>query len=191
MRNALNRRLARYLAQKIAGEASAQLMVLEAGSGPGYCASRLKAMGQGIWPIIFDIDQEVLDIAVRRDKQITAVRGDLYRIAFKADTFDLVFNSSTLEHLSDVERAFDEMVRITKPGGKIFVGVPYKYGVFFPFNFLPKGHRASVWMGKLYSRKELTTMCVREGLVVDNIFFYCFRGFVGLLLAKTHPTRCS
>jgi SAM-dependent methyltransferase len=59
------------------------------------------------------------------------------------DAFDLVFNSSTMEHLDSFDRAFRELVRVAKPGGKIFVSVPYKYGPFLPFNLVSTAHPAA------------------------------------------------
>jgi hypothetical protein len=47
-RNALNVRLARRLYRAAGGRARRALATLEAGSGPGYCSSRLRAMGAAL-----------------------------------------------------------------------------------------------------------------------------------------------
>jgi SAM-dependent methyltransferase len=44
---------------------------------------------------------------------------------FKDNEFDMVIASHILEHLSDTVKAFDEIHRITKNGGKLIVKVPH------------------------------------------------------------------
>jgi SAM-dependent methyltransferase len=53
-----------------------------------------------------------------------AVRGDAYRLPFPDASFDKVIAAEVLEHLPDDERAFAELERVLKPGGKLAVTVP-------------------------------------------------------------------
>ena len=57
-----------------------------------------------------------------------AVRGDAYRLPFPDASFDKVVAAEVLEHLPEDERAFAELERVLRPGGKIAVTVPR----FFP-----------------------------------------------------------
>jgi SAM-dependent methyltransferase len=182
LRGVVNRTLSRFLLGRLPrGEG---VRTLEAGSGPGVCSSLLAAHGDGVRATILDVDQEALDLARARADGVMAVQGDLYRLPFAAGTFDLVFNSSTMEHLDGFDRALGEMVRVTRPGGRIFVGVPYKYGLFLPFNLLPARHPVSVWMGRLHSRRDLARACRRADLDETAWTYYFFRGFVGVLLSR-------
>jgi len=68
-----------------------------------------------------------------------SVRGDVCATEFTDDAFDLVWCISSLEHIgmdnsgygeadssaSTAERALQEMVRVTRPGGSVLVTVPY------------------------------------------------------------------
>ena len=72
------------------------------------------------------------------------------QISFEDNSFDYVHCFTVLEHVRDVEKSIDEMIRITKPGGKIYINTPnyadpYEghYKILFP-TFLPK------IFGKLY-----------------------------------------
>lgn len=44
---------------------------------------------------------------------------------FEDNTFDEVFCSHVLEHMSDLQKCMRELIRITKKGGEIRVKVPY------------------------------------------------------------------
>lgn len=179
----LNHGLARYLLCKLT-PAGAAPRTLEAGSGPGHCSSLLGAARAGVRATLLDVDPAVLDLAVKRDPKLAVVQGDLYRMPFREGTFDLVFNSSTMEHLDAFETALGEMVRVTRPGGRIFVGVPYRYGPFFPFNLIPVGHPVSTWMGRLYSRRQLAEACAVGGIEVEERVGYFLGCFIGTLLVR-------
>ena len=189
LRKLLNRILSEYLYASIMRTGPRGLRTLEAGSGPGYCSSLITLKDGAVASTILDLDRAPLDLAARRDKKIQIVQGDLYSMPFPNDAFDLVFNSSTMEHLSSFDLAYREMVRVTQPEGTIFVGVPYKYGPFLPFNLVPPTHPVSVWMGKLYSRRQLRKACQMDGLVEKHSRLYFFGCFVGVLLSKEGASR--
>ncbi|MEK6907163.1 MAG: class I SAM-dependent methyltransferase [Nanoarchaeota archaeon] len=44
---------------------------------------------------------------------------------FKKNEFDLIYTSHTLEHLNDLDKVLQELIRITKPGGRILIRVPH------------------------------------------------------------------
>ena len=183
-RNILNRNLARYLQRYLPRDRPGAVRTLEPGSGPGFCSSLLGAVPGGPSVTILDLDAEVLALATARDGHLAAVQGDLYCLPFRDGVFDLVFNSSTLEHLGSFGRALSEMARVTRRGGRLFVGVPYRYGPFLPFTLVPPAHPVSVWMGKLHSRGELRAACEACGLHVEEVRLYFFGCFLGALLRK-------
>ena len=183
-RNRLNRRLAAWLRRRL--PRTGPLQTLEAGSGPGYCSSRLATTGD-VRATILDWDAEPLALACRRDPGLAVVRGDLYALPFPNAAFDLVFSSSTMEHLDDFGRALGEMARVTRPGGLVFVGVPYRWGPFVPFNLAPPGRAISMWMGRLYSLQALRRACRTDGLRARATHLYFFGCFVGVLLERDRP----
>jgi len=157
---------------------------LEAGSGPGYCSSVLADLKPDVRVTLLDLDREPLVLARERDARLVDVEGDLYRMPFLDQSFDLVFNSSTMEHLGSFASALGEMVRVTRPGGGIFVGVPYRFGPFVPFTVLPETHRVSVWMGTLFTHADLRAACQAPGLVVEDSVRYFFGCFIGLFMIR-------
>ena len=55
------------------------------------------------------------------------VRGDLGRLPFASENFDMVISRSVVEHLEDPLRAFQEFRRVLRPGGKVVIVTPNKY----------------------------------------------------------------
>jgi len=55
------------------------------------------------------------------------IRGDLERLPFSSNYFDVVISRSVIEHLENPPRVFREFYRILKPGGKVILATPNKY----------------------------------------------------------------
>ncbi len=56
-----------------------------------------------------------------------AVRGDVGRLPFSSNSFDMVISRSVIEHLEDPAAVFSEFWRVLRPGGKVVVITPNKY----------------------------------------------------------------
>ncbi|MBI3087361.1 MAG: class I SAM-dependent methyltransferase [Candidatus Omnitrophica bacterium] len=184
LRRRLNRRLVGYLAARACLAPGSR--VLEGGSGPAF-ASSLFARESGVaLSIAADLDAEALREARRRDPALPAVQTDLYRLPFRSGVFDLVWSSSTLEHLAAPASALEEMQRVTKDGGYLFVGVPARRG---PLGFQPwiKRTRVGVWLGPVFSRAELLVLMAQQGLRPVSMLAYGWGCFVGVLARKPVP----
>src|SRR5206468_2414107 len=46
--------------------------------------------------------------------------GTMERLPFRDSTFDAVVSNYTMEHVDDLEAAWDELVRVLVPGGRLF-----------------------------------------------------------------------
>jgi ubiquinone/menaquinone biosynthesis C-methylase UbiE len=55
------------------------------------------------------------------------VCGDVSRLPFPNNTFDLVISRSVVEHLENPDLTFREMSRVLRPGGKVIIVTPNKY----------------------------------------------------------------
>ena len=88
-----------------------------------------------------DIDKRNVDSAKslieqvkkNRNKNLKAhyIVSDAQNIRMKDNSVDLAFSSHVLEHLPNPRKGLSELVRITKPGGKIIVSVPNEKFVLF------------------------------------------------------------
>ena len=187
-RQGLNRRLARYLASRTGvGRGS---LVLEAGSGPGSGSSALAGEPWRCASIALDLDADALREARRRDPNLLLVRGDLQRLPFADEAMDLVWSSSTIEHLPDPDAAVGEMRRVAKPEGYVFLGVPSATG---PLGFQRwiAGTPFGVWIGTVFTATRLRALAGRAGLACIDLRAYYSRCFLGALCRRAGTPQSS
>lgn len=105
--------------------------VLEAGSGTGKISLRLSMDGAAV--TLVDYSPQALEqsrLAFRqknRDAQGQWVLADIREVPLPGGGYDLCWSAGVLEHFSLEEqvRILREMRRLTRPGGKVAVLVPY------------------------------------------------------------------
>ncbi|MBQ4417199.1 MAG: class I SAM-dependent methyltransferase [Butyrivibrio sp.] len=123
------------------------------------------------------------------------VVGDAHRLSsyFPSASFDLVFCSSVFEHLAMPWVAANEMIKLVKPGGYVFVETHYCYGAhelpwhFFQFSYtalkilFPESHgirciEAGV-SNPMVGRFSDQASDYLKGTYIDGL--YCHSGFLG------------
>jgi len=95
---------------------------LDAGTGAG-------ALALGLAPLVgevvgCDIVPELLAEARKLAAGLTNVsfnEGDIFALPFEDASFDIVGTIRTLHHLDRPEQALTELVRVTKPGGRLLI----------------------------------------------------------------------
>lgn len=92
--------------------------LLDVGGGPGYFADAFR--GKGARYIGLDADVGELSLHGREVAKDT-VLGSGMALPFADVSLDVCYSSNVLEHVVDPERMADEMVRVTKPGGIVFL----------------------------------------------------------------------
>ena len=60
----------------------------------------------------------------------TAVRGDLFRLPFEADSFDSVVFAEVLEHLSEPVAALESIAYVLEPGGRLYLTTPNPFSLY-------------------------------------------------------------
>jgi len=84
------------------------IRILDVGCGNGYYTYHFDR----ITPYAIGVDYSPSMLAINPCKNKNL--GDVYKLPFKNDSFDIVFESALLHHLSDVDRAVKEMKRVSK-----------------------------------------------------------------------------
>jgi ubiquinone/menaquinone biosynthesis C-methylase UbiE len=95
---------------------------------------------------------------------------DAEQLLFRDRLFDFAFSLNAFEHIPNPSRALQEISRVLKPGGYIFLQ-------FSPLYFSDVGHHLFVltdtpWVHLLYERAEIKRMILDSGKIpneVDNI----------------------
>lgn len=186
LRQGVNRRMVDFLSRQLSSDTSPgrASRVLEAGSGPGSASSMFARRSDVALAVCMDLDESALHEARRRDPTIPAVVGDLMAMPFADASFELVFNSSTVEHLDEPRRAVAEMGRVSTQGGRVFVGVPYLFGPLW-FQPLIANTSAGVWLGKVFSRSSLDRLLSAAGLTPVRHLRYFWNVFLGAVATKS------
>jgi SAM-dependent methyltransferase len=93
---------------------------LDSGTGAGTLALALAPLVREVVGV--DLVPELLERArALAPANVTFVEGDATSLPFEDGSFDLACSRRTLHHIARPERAVAELVRVTRPGGKVFV----------------------------------------------------------------------
>lgn len=104
--------------------------VLDLASGTGTSAEPLAASGAFVVPCDFSLG--MLAVGRRQRPQLPFVAGDGLRLPFADDAFDAVTISFGLRNLHDTETGLRELLRVTRPGGRLVV-CEFSHPTWAPF----------------------------------------------------------
>lgn len=97
--------------------------VLDIGCGNGYVLSKYAEKGANVHGI--DISDKAIELCNRRfslsNLNGNFVTGPAENLPFKNDFFDCVCSMGVLHHVSDTQKALEEIYRVLKPGGKLIL----------------------------------------------------------------------
>jgi len=120
--------------------------ILDVGCGEGFISSEIAKVCSDVTGI--DLDEVKLNLARLRaeEEKISVVyeNANAYNLPFMTETFDVVICSYLIEHVDSHEKLINEIHRVLKKGGILFLAGPNKLWpieshVHLPFlQFLPK-----------------------------------------------------
>jgi len=100
--------------------------VLEVGCGTGVITEELAQLGANV--VGLDIDPAMLIFTSQRETHAIYVQGDGHALPFPDRAFDAVVCHYLLLWLAQPERGVREMVRVTRPGGRVLACAEPDYG---------------------------------------------------------------
>jgi ubiquinone/menaquinone biosynthesis C-methylase UbiE len=114
---------------------------LDAGCGTGIYSAWLT--NEGLEVVGLDRDPEMLAAAGARAPRAELIQGDITDVPFGDAEFDLAVAVTVLCFLTDSERdaAARELVRVTRPGGRIVIGELARYSLW------AAQRRVKAWLG--------------------------------------------
>jgi SAM-dependent methyltransferase len=101
--------------------------VLEVGCGLGEYTQRIR---QRYTPHVEAIEIEPDRVAIARKETPHALVAAGEYLPYPSNRFDMVFSNEVIEHVRDDRATAAEMVRVTRPGGRIIVFCPNRWWPF-------------------------------------------------------------
>jgi SAM-dependent methyltransferase len=108
--------------------------MLDVGGGPGYFRDAFTRAGARY----VALDSDVGELAGTGEIAPGTVVGSGMQLPFADGAFDVTYSSNVLEHVSDPWVMADEMLRVTRPGGTVFLSYTVWFG---PWG----GHETAPW----------------------------------------------
>ncbi|WP_017610251.1 class I SAM-dependent methyltransferase [Nocardiopsis xinjiangensis] len=153
--------------------------VVDVGGGPGYFADALR--GEGALCVCVDADAHEMRLH-GRSADVHGVQGSALDLPLRGGSVDVCLSSNVLEHVPDRTRMADEMVRVTRPGGLVYLS----YTLWLsPWG----GHETSPWhyLGGSYAAERFAR---KHGHRPKNDFgrsMYAAHAKEMLRWARSHP----
>ena len=116
--------------------------VLDVGGGPGYFADKFRAAGA----VYVGLEPDAGEMVARGAPEPGTVRGSGEALPVRTAAVDVCYSSNVLEHVRSPWQMTAEMVRVTRPGGTVFLSFtpwwsPWGGHETAPWHYLG-GHRA-------------------------------------------------
>ncbi len=112
--------------------------VLVDGCGVGTYVARLAVESPQVHGLDIEFDR------VREGARVRGLRflvnGDVQKLPYPCDSFDLILSHEVIEHVQDDRAALAEMVRVLRPGGRVIL--------FCPNRWYPVETHGIYWRGK-------------------------------------------
>ncbi len=106
------------------------MRVLDLGAGTGTSSLPFAEAGADVVPCDFSLG--MLREGKRRNPWLPLTAGDATRLPFADDAFDAVTISFALRNVHDPDAALREMLRVTRPGGRVVV-CEFSHPTWAPF----------------------------------------------------------
>jgi SAM-dependent methyltransferase len=119
--------------------------VLDVGGGPGYFADAFRGAGARY----VGLEPDAGELAARGFVSAGMIRASGMALPVATGAVDVCYSSNVLEHVPVPDLMLDEMVRVTRPGGTVFVS-------FTPWWSPWGGHETAPWhyLGGEYARRR-------------------------------------
>ena len=121
--------------------------VLDVGGGPGFFRDAFLAAGAAY----LSVDADLGELSAAGAPGPGTVLGSALDLPVRTGSVDVCYSSNVLEHVPDQRRMAEEMLRVTRPGGLVYLSATLWLG---PWG----GHETSPWhyLGGHYAARRYT-----------------------------------
>ena len=135
---------------------------LDAGCGTGIYTRRLAERGADVTGV--DADPEMLAAARLKAPSARLIQADVTALPFADATFDLSLAVTLLCFVDDAQRTVQELVRVTRPGGRVVLAELNRWSAWAAWRRLKGWTGSERWRSAhFYSPRKLATLLYRAG----------------------------
>ncbi len=150
-------------------------VILDAGAASGWFLSEVARFFPKSECVGIDIYEDAIHYGKKKYNNLKLSRGDIHKIPFKVNTFDVVICCEVLEHVKDPKKALKEIKRVLKPGGIAVIEIDTGNILFKLVWFWWTTVRHGVWRDShihLFNTKILEDLFQESGFQIEkkNIF---------------------
>jgi SAM-dependent methyltransferase len=165
--------------------------VLDAGCGPGSWN-----YGERADLRVTGFDVKFPPGPPKRAPHVAVFRGDLARLPIRSESFDLTICHYVLEHVTELEASCDELARVTKREGTLYLSVPrsasfddrlYRFAGYFAKYVLGK-FRKRIEHQQRFDFQKLLRLFGMRGLRLE-VYARVPAGFSWMNDARTKPLQ--
>ncbi|RFU39209.1 class I SAM-dependent methyltransferase [Actinomadura logoneensis] len=135
--------------------------VLDVAGGDGYWAGRTRR--RGAYAVSIDLARGKMEYGRTLADPPALVECDALKLPFQDGSFDAILSVCAIEHFDDGGRSLDEMARVLKPGGQVFMSAD----VLSRADAWPKlrdAHKAKYHVQHTYTHESLAKLMDERGL---------------------------
>ena len=154
------------------------LSVLDLGSGEGGTSIVLSELN-----MVSGCDLSLIRLKRQKNNSLNYFRinCDALKLSFKENTFDLIIMQDVVEHMPDVNLLVNEIYRVLKPGGFIYVSTPNKCSIInliadphwgFPFVSILRRKTIKKYFLKYFRKDEINRQDIPQLLSLNDIRKY-------------------
>jgi SAM-dependent methyltransferase len=125
-------------------------LMLDVGGGPGYFRQAFEAEGASY----VALDADVGELSGTGSIDSRTVIGSGMQLPFRDDAVDVCYSSNVLEHVPEPWRMAEEMVRVTRPGGLVFLSCTTWWGPWGGHETAPWHYLGGRWARRRYVRRH-------------------------------------
>jgi SAM-dependent methyltransferase len=125
-------------------------LVLDVGGGPGFFVQALRAAGARA----FCVDADRGELAAQGRPEPGSTLGSALSLPVATGAVDVCFSANVLEHVPDWRMMLAEMVRVTRPGGIIFVSFTNWLSPWGGHETSPWHYLGGDWAASRYQRRH-------------------------------------
>jgi SAM-dependent methyltransferase len=125
-------------------------VVVDVGGGPGFFVREFGRAGARA----FCVDADLGEMAMLGPAADGSIVGSAVRLPLSSGAVDVCFSSNVLEHVGDWRTMLAEMVRVTKPGGIVFLAFTNWLSPYGGHETSPWHYLGGEWAAERYRRRH-------------------------------------